>query len=173
MQFTEQFRSFVSDGDSIDVEINGIVYRATIKHDPNAGSPDDEQDGFWPSLKPDDPGFIGHKSRRTFGRALERAKEIMRAWQADEWMWCGVVISAHLSVDEYDHDTDRFEVDLSDHCASLWRVECNYPVFNKRDVPNAYLNTIANELLSEAVDVGEHAAKAMLERLSKRGSATA
>lgn len=170
-QFTEAFGEYVCEGDSIDVEINGILYRATVRRDDSSDAPDERQDGFWPSLNPADAGYIGAKSRRTLGRAMAHAEEIMRAWRADEWFFCGVTISAHLSVDEYDHDTGRFEVDLAEHCASLWGIECNYPRTDKRRPVNGYLNEVANELLPEAMEQGEAAAKAMLVRLQQRGAA--
>ena len=48
------------------------------------------------------------------------------------------------------------ETVLTDHAASLWGIEANYP-----DSDNAYLSQVANELLSEALD----AAKLERERL--------
>ena len=67
------------------------------------------------------------------------------AWLNDEWFYCGIILSVTID-----------ETELTDHAASLWGIEANYP-----DSKNAYLSQIANELLSDALD----AAKLERERL--------
>lgn len=57
-------------------------------------------------------------------------------WRADEWFYVGVVLSV-----------SRSGVELSDHAASLWGIDCNFS-----DTSNAYLSEVAQELEAEALD---------------------
>ena len=61
--------------------------------------------------------------------------KVRKAWENDDWFYCGIVLSA-----ERDGWT-------KDHLASLWGIECNYP-----DSDNSYLLTVANELLAEYIE---------------------
>ena len=56
--FTERFASFVCPGDVITCEIEGFTVSARIIPDDCPDPPDQRQDGFWPSLYKDAPGFI-------------------------------------------------------------------------------------------------------------------
>lgn len=57
-------------------------------------------------------------------------------WRADEWFYVGVVLSV-----------SRNGVELSDHAASLWGIDCNFS-----NTSNAYLSEVAQELEAEALD---------------------
>jgi hypothetical protein len=61
--------------------------------------------------------------------------EIQR-WRNDDWFYVGVIVSVSLN-----------GVELSDHAASLWGIDCNF-----NDTSNAYLAEVAQELESEALD---------------------
>lgn len=152
MRFTETFQSFVCEGDSIDTEIEGFHVKARIMRDDCRDAPDERQDGFWPSLYKDAPGFIGPGNgwRARFDKAQARAEYIMRAWKADEWFYCGIVLSVSLE-----------GIVLDDHAASLWGIEANYP-----DSDNAHLNEVANELLSDALAVGRASAARIVSALT-------
>lgn len=58
------------------------------------------------------------------------------AWKNDEWFFCGIVLSV-----------SRNGVELSDHAACLWGIDCNYP-----DSDNSYLSEVCSDLESEALD---------------------
>ena len=135
--FTQKFDSFVCLGDSIRCEVGAYSVEARICHDDTAGRPDQRQDGFWPSLYKDDAGFIGAGNgfRGRFDKAQAKAQAIMDAWKNDEWFYCGIILSVKIE-----------DVELTDHAASLWGIEANYP-----DSENKYLTEVANELLGEAV----------------------
>ncbi|MEL8055193.1 MAG: hypothetical protein AAGK66_03485 [Pseudomonadota bacterium] len=153
MAFTTRFQSFVCEGDSISCEVAGFEVIARIVRDDCPDAPDERQDGFWPSLYKDAPGFIGpgNNFRQRFAKAQARAEAVMEAWRQDEWFYCGIVLSV------------SFEgVELESHASSLWGIEANYP-----DSDNAYLTDVANELLPEALDAG----CAILERLTTRAAA--
>jgi hypothetical protein len=153
MAFTERFQCFVCEGDSLTCEIAGFEITARIVRDDCTDAPDERQDGFWPSLYKDAPGFIGpgNNFRERFAQAQVRAEAIMEAWRKDEWFYCGIVLSVALE-----------GVELDSHAASLWAIEANYP-----DSDNAYLTDVANELLPEALDAG----RAVLARLTSRAAA--
>ena len=137
MTFTQKFDAFICIGDSITCTVDGYTVTARIAHDETPDAPDQRQDGFWPSLYPDDAGFIGAGNgwRDRFAKAQDKAESIMAAWKSDEWYYCGVILSVAID-----------GITLDDHAASLWGIEANYP-----DSDNAYLTEVANELLFEAL----------------------
>jgi len=138
--FIETFQTFVCEGDRIETEVDGYLVTARIARDDCGDAPDQRQDGFWPSLYKDAPGFIGPGNgwRERFDKAQARAEGVMRAWKEDEWFYCGIVLSV------------SFEgVVLETHAASLWGIEANYP-----ESDNAYLTEVANELIPEALAEG-------------------
>ena len=141
MSFAQKFDSFVCIGDSITCELDGYTITARIAHDDTPDAPDERQDGFWPSLYPDNAGFIGAGNgwRDRFNAAQARAERVMAAWKADDWYYCGVILSAAID-----------GLTLTDHAASLWGIEANYP-----DSDNAYLAEVANELLPEALEAAK------------------
>ena len=141
MTFTQKFDSFVCLGDSITCEVEGYTVTARITHDETPDAPDERQDGFWPSLYPDDAGFIGAGNgwRDRFTKAQTHAERVMAAWKNDEWFYCGVILSVAV---------DGLVIDK--HAASLWGIEANYP-----DSDNAYLTEIANDLLPEALEAAK------------------
>lgn len=153
MTFTERFDTFVCEGDCITSEVSGFEITARIVRDDCPDAPDERQDGFWPSLYKDAPGFIGpgNNFRERFAQAQARAEAVMEAWRKDEWFYCGIVLSV------------AFEgIELDGHAASLWGIEANYP-----DSDNAYLTDVAKELLPEALDAG----RAILARLTASSAA--
>ena len=75
------------------------------------------------------------------------AERVMAAWKNDEWFYCGIILSVKIE-----------DVELTDHAASLWGIEANYP-----DSQNEYLSEVANELLGQAM----LAAKSERERQAK------
>ncbi|MEM7727914.1 MAG: hypothetical protein AAF311_01430 [Pseudomonadota bacterium] len=158
MTFCESFDAYVCEGDVITIEADGFTVTARIERD---DAPDGEmkkgpgdlsqandkrQDGFWPTLDPQDAGYIGAgKTDADLETAKAKAKAVMDAWEADEWFYCGVVLTV-----------SREGVVLDDHAASLWGIEANY-----LDSDNAYLSEVANQLLPEALETA-HAALARL-----------
>jgi len=145
--FTEEFQPYVCLGDNISVDIGDYTVTARIAHDDTIDKPDERDCGFWPSLDPNAAGFIGTGNgwRKRFEEQQTKAESVMTAWKNDEWFYCGIILS--VSIDE---------TTITDHAASLWGIEANYP-----DSENAYFTQVANELLGEALD----AAKIERERL--------
>lgn len=144
MSFKERFDSYVCLGDKIICEVEGYTVTARIAYDDTPDRPDQRQDGFWPSLIQTDAGFIGRdKTLDDFMPERAKAQAIMDAWKADKWFYCGVILSVKIE-----------DVELTDHAASLWGIEANYP-----DSKNEYLTEVANELLSEALDAARQARK--------------
>lgn len=146
--FTEHFSSFVCAGDVITCETGGFTVSARIVPDDCPDPPDQRQDGFWPSLYRDAPGFIGpgNNFRERFAKAQAEAEALMEGWRRGEWFYCGIVLSVSLE-----------GVELAPHAASLWGIEANYP-----ETDNSYLTEVAGNLLPEALA----AARAVLDRLA-------
>ena len=61
--------------------------------------------------------------------------EYREEWERGDWFYCGIVLSVYCD-----------DVCLTDHAASLWGLEANYP-----DSDHSYLTECANELIDEAV----------------------
>ena len=62
--------------------------------------------------------------------------EDVERWNRDDWFYVGVVLSVSCN-----------GVDLSDHAASLWGIDCNF-----NNTSNAYLSEVAQELEAEALE---------------------
>ncbi|MEH6489079.1 hypothetical protein [Hyphomonas oceanitis] len=148
MTFRERFDRYVCEGDSIACEVDGFRVIARIVRDDCPDAPDQRQDGFWPSLYINDPGFIGpgNNFRERLAKAQAEAEAVMDAWRKDEWFYCGIVLAIECE-----------GVELEPHAASLWGIEANYPGSD-----NAYLNEVADELLPEALEAGRAALKRLL-----------
>ena len=138
MSFAERFADYVCPGDTIACMADGLFVTARIVPDDCPDRPDQRQDGFWPSLYIGDPGFIGPgpNHRQRFAMAQAEAEAVMEAWRKGEWFYCGIVLSASLE-----------GVCLTDHAASLWGVEANYPGSD-----NACLTELAEGLLPDALE---------------------
>ena len=141
MSFTEKFQNYACLGDSISVDIDDYTVTARIAHDDTGDKPNERDCGFWPSLDPNVAGFIGagNRWRKRFDEQQAKAESVMAAWLNDDWFYCGIILSVTIG-----------ETELTDHAASLWGIEANYP-----DSKNAYLFQVANELLPEALDAAK------------------
>ncbi|MHA7857788.1 MAG: hypothetical protein ACX94D_06860 [Henriciella sp.] len=170
MTFTERFDTFVCEGDSITCEAQGFEIIARIVCDDCPDAPDERQDGFWPSLYKDAPGFIGPgpNHRQRFAEAQAKAEAVMEAWRKDEWFYCGIVLSVALEGVTLDGEAGNEKVQWTfslPNAASLWGIEANYPGSD-----NAYLTQVAQELLPEALDAGFAAARRLCAALETSGA---
>ena len=155
MAFRERFDRYVCEGDSIACEIGGFRVTARIVRDDCMDAPDQRQDGFWPSLYINDPGFIGpgNNFRERLAKAQAEAEAVMDAWRKDDWFYCGIVLAIECE-----------GVELDSTQASVWGIEANYPGSD-----NANLSEVAGELLPEALEAG----RAALQRLVSSAPARA
>lgn len=186
--FVEKFNSYVCDGDSITCEVNGFTVTAKVERDDDSDAPwDREEDDClvsdWRPKNSKRPGErvlcenrgscrfynwqeaiqIARKDgwdaepygTGTPGERAERAVlrdfENLKAWCADEWWYVGIILSVEYNGKE-----------LTDHAASLWGIECNYPGSD-----NSYLLEVANDLLSEALETAENRRVELIQSLSK------
>ena len=114
MSFAERFDSFACEGDTITCDAEGFTVTARIVADDCPDAPDQRQDGFWPSLYKDAPGFIGPGNgfRQRFAEAQAKAEAVMEAWRKGDWFYCGIVLSV-----------ERDGIELDYHAASLCRAQ--------------------------------------------------
>jgi len=119
--------------------------------------PEGRQDGFWPSLYADAPGFTGAADqelvRRTnsppngpnhwqrFAGAHAKAEAVIEGSRKGDWFYCGIVLSASLE-----------GVARVSHAASLGGIEARDPGSD-----NTYLAESENELLPEIIAVAREA----------------
>ena len=124
-KFTEQFDSFICVGDSIDIDVGNVTYRATVHHDEDNGIDDDDSHNV---------------DQKVTGCNDEQQKELIaarEAWFNNEWFFCGIVLDKITTCPECNQES-------TENLGSLWAIEANYP-----DSNNKYLRDIANELLEE------------------------
>ena len=137
MAFIERFDSYVCEGDTITAQVDSYAITARVVRDDTPDAPDQRQDGYWPTLDPQDAGYIGAgKTDADLEAAKAQAKAVMDAWEADEWFYCGIVVCV-----------SRAGITLDEHAASLWGIEANHPGSD-----NAYLTEVARELVPAALD---------------------
>lgn len=140
--FKQNFKPYVCEGATITCTIDGFDCVATLYRDDCDDAPDERQDGFWPSRRPDAAGYVGAKcaaNPQAYARTERQAQKIMTAWRNDEWCYYGVVVTVSrmgiLLAHKYGH--------------AVWGIEGNYPIGGKKR--NNYFRTVANELLPEAL----------------------
>jgi hypothetical protein len=61
-------------------------------------SPEDKDEGFWPSQDPDSPGYIGDVPEADFAAAMAEAQDRKDRFDAGDWEYVGVVAVAHLMI---------------------------------------------------------------------------
>jgi len=129
-----QFSPFACFGDSVTLDVDGFQITARLEQDTDAHIDGDDAHN-------EDQSVTGCTDEQFVDLITARA-----AWFADEWRYCGIVLSV-----------SRAGITLDDHAASLWSVEMNYPKSS-----NEYLAICADEMIDQALTAGRDA----LERLA-------
>lgn len=134
-----KFPDHVYDGETVRLDLeDGLSAVATVHQDDDMRPSCRSSGGFWPSLDPDDVGFIGEgKTEADLAAERARMEAIMTAWKNSEWWFCGVAVQI------FDKDGEPLTGEY-DH--ALWGIEANYP-----DSDNAYLTEVADDMLREAL----------------------
>lgn len=153
-KFTQHFDTNIFDGESISLKVGRYTVTASINHDNNYDKPDHNDEGFWPNRS-----NYTTKNINKYYRDLGHAKYVYDEWTRDNWWFGGVL----MTVTTEDQDGEEIELVDGYECA-LWGIEVNYPVFDGRRRPNAYLREVANELLPQAL---EQADAAVAQRLKE------
>jgi len=124
-------------GESIEADVDGYTITATIEHDEDASIDDDDTHNT-------DQRVTGcdHKQQEDLPNAR-------KAYHDGRWFYCGIVLSVR-----------RRGVEVTEHAASLWGIECNYPGSD-----NSYLTDVANELIEEAIETAKEYTLAILSAL--------
>jgi hypothetical protein len=133
--FSNRTSGKVHDGDTIKCTVDGVTYTATIHCDDYAGKPEDNDEGFWPSLDRSAPGWIGDNPRKSYAQQMADCEAVMAMHRAGEMIYCAVAVTA---------EKGGFQL-LDDYECALWGVDVNWPHGD-----NSYLVTLANEFLPEA-----------------------
>ena len=174
--FDSSFDSYACIGETISATVDGFEIEARIEFDEDAGSPWENSDchgpvSEWTSrgkrpgerilatdgygrnfryydfaeaigiAKRDgwDAAPYGGKKGERANRAAEADYQALKAWCNDQWRYVGIVLSVSCK-----------GVVLDRYAASLWGNDMNYPGSD-----NSHLTEVANELLSEALEVGK------------------
>jgi hypothetical protein len=136
--FETDFGSYACTGDTITGTLNGYDLTARLEYDQVRGLDDDD-------CHNPDQAVTGCTDEQQ-----EKLLEARRAWQNNDWFYCGVVVSV-----------SRNGVLIDDHAAGLWGIECNYPGSD-----NAYLQEVANDLAAEAIEQAEKERARMVAALA-------
>lgn len=145
-----QFRNFDAPNRPQQV---AIKWKRKLIDDDSGDMPDDNNDGFWPSLDPDEAGYIGDDPTDVTGekqqaRFEEQQAEAQARYDAfgDSWNFVGVVAVAHISIPIGGGSFATYTL----QSPGLWGVESD---------AGDYLETVYEdqkaELLSHLVKLGE------------------
>lgn len=84
-----------------------IKWEMVLIPEEQSDRPDENDEGFWPSLDPDACGYIGdadpddidgERHAAKFADQQEKASERMAAWERGDWYYLGVVARAHVMI---------------------------------------------------------------------------
>lgn len=130
-----------------------IEWSLLTPRDYDGTPPDERQDGFWPSLDPDAPGYIGSDSKADYQKQLRTARGIMSSWKADSWWYVGVVARAVVYIPVGGNSFRLMTIES----AGLWGIESSAKSYIKTVYAEAKaelmaeLMTLAGALQSGAI----------------------
>lgn len=81
------------------------------------------------------------------------SEEAVEAWRRGEWEFVGIVLSISVG-----------SVQLSNHAAALWSIECNFPSNHPNE--SEWMTEVANDLLPEAIVEAEKLAVELKKQLA-------
>ena len=143
-RFSKTFAKYVcvsyrgEGGDTIETSQDGFDIVARLEYDTDHNIDDDDTHNI-------DQSITGCDDEQQAKLLAARS-----AWFADQWGYCGVVISVSFR-----------DIPIHDNAASLWGIEYNYP-----ESDNSYLTEVANELLPEALEQAKNALAALRAKLA-------
>ena len=137
--FCPQFGRYVGHGDAVYWQQGGFDMAARVEFDPHTKVYEFAQPGW--VFDPNDPDH-GEENRR-----------IIRAWEADEWYFGTVVVTA-----------TKNGIELA--FGSLSGIDVNFPRTLSADrEPNAYLAQVADELAPDVIRSAKQAIISLVEGL--------
>lgn len=135
-----------------------ISWTMETPRDNHASAPDKMQDGYWPSLDPEDAGFIGEgKTAADLKRETQKARLRYNRWLGDAWQYVGVVARAVVFIPA---GGQSFRV-LELRSAGLWGIESDSGPYlrevyeEQREELRAELATLAAALTAGDYDEEE------------------
>jgi hypothetical protein len=75
-----------------------VSFARNVVDDDRQDRPDENDDGFWPSLDKTAAGWIGENPETSFDEQMARATERMAAWRAGDWGYVGIKAKAHILI---------------------------------------------------------------------------
>lgn len=140
----DQFRNFDAPGKPQKLHIQ---WELLTPDDEHADAPDEMQDGYWPSLDPDEAGYIGDDPTDVDGskqeaRLAEQMEEAQHRYDGfgNWWNYVGVVARAHISVPIGGGAFCTFQIDSP----GVWGIESD---------AGEYLKTVFAEQQDELRDM--------------------
>ena len=73
-----------------------VNFKIRTVDDDNQEAPDKNCDGYWPSLNPNDAGYIGENPKKSFDQQMEEARQRLRDWELGRWNYIGVYAVAQI-----------------------------------------------------------------------------
>lgn len=135
-----------------------ISWTMETPRDNHASAPDQMQDGYWPSLDPEDAGFIGEgKTAADLKRETQKARLRYNRWLGDAWQYVGVVARAVVFIPAGGRSFRVLEL----RSAGLWGIESDSGSYlrevyeEQREELRAELATLAAALTAGDYDEEE------------------
>lgn len=75
-----------------------VRFKRIIEEDTTHGRPDEDDEGFWPSLDPKAPGYVGKNPKVPFDAQMAQAKNRMREFEDGEWSYIAVRARAFVQI---------------------------------------------------------------------------
>lgn len=82
-------------------------------------APDENDEGFWPSLNKDDAGYVGEKPVVSFSEQMQAATERMAAWRRRDWGYICVRAKALIAIPVGQCGICTYELES----AGVWGIE--------------------------------------------------
>jgi len=95
-----------------------VQFERVILPDDSGDRPDDNDEGFWPSLDPMKAGWVGDNPERSFEDHLQAAHDRMAAFERGDWGYVGVRARALCLVVQNGYGTC-----INIDSAGLWGIE--------------------------------------------------
>src|SRR5882672_11238708 len=127
-----------------------IQWERVEARDDSGDTPEERDEGFWPSLDKDKAGYVGEENAARFDELCEAADARFKGWRDGDWYFIGVAARAHISIPIGGGSFRTITIDSG----GLWGIESD---------AGDYLDEVFEEekasLLAELATLGKWAAE--------------